>query len=617
MFRSIVSNLSFSPALVGQLGFYAKRLRKEEATRRLGLVFTALALVVQSLAVFSPPEAANAASAADFISGGVSSKQEFLKHYDNNTNRIKGLYDSLGITRGEISDASRGTISKAGVAGKYNWSRTSLYSAAQGERSYTFNNGAGDVTFFYRPLSLTSNNPPYDVLVGNSKQFGWFAIKMDCGNLITKTPPRIAVVSSIKCELLTLAALGSNRYRATVTATPTNATITGYTLKVDNQVEKEQSKDARTTAFEFSEGGAGKHTVKATVHSNVGSDSGPSCTATFTNATSPPPPPPPTPIAACSAVNAIVANRTVVSLSGAASVSTGASISRYTFVVKNAAGNVVKILTVNTGAASATADSFELPTAGNYSVQLTVQTSLGDRAGAACQTSFQIAEKAVCQYNPTLPPGSPDCQPCPGDATIWIKDEKCKADIVTYKSSTNMTQGNIDATKVVSKASDKISYTLTIENKGLTNQTVTMTENLADVVEYATLVDRGGGSYDETSKVLSWPAVTLEAGQKQTRTIAIQVMDKIPVTNTGKSNEDSYDCTMINTFGNTVAVDVECAPEKVIVEQVVSELPQTGPRENMIFAAVLLSIVTYFYARSRQLGREVRLIRRNLNTGTI
>ena len=54
MFRKIVSNLPFSPALVGQLGFYAKRLKKEETTRRLGLIFIALALVVQSLAVFQP-----------------------------------------------------------------------------------------------------------------------------------------------------------------------------------------------------------------------------------------------------------------------------------------------------------------------------------------------------------------------------------------------------------------------------------------------------------------------------------------------------------------------------------------------------------------------------------
>ena len=60
MFRNIVSNLPFSPALVGQLGFYAKRLRKEEATRRLGLIFTVLALVVQSFAVFQAPEPVNA-----------------------------------------------------------------------------------------------------------------------------------------------------------------------------------------------------------------------------------------------------------------------------------------------------------------------------------------------------------------------------------------------------------------------------------------------------------------------------------------------------------------------------------------------------------------------------
>lgn len=614
MFRRIVSNLSFSPALVGQLGFYARRLRKEEATRRLGLVFTALALVVQSLAVFSPPEAANAASAADFIPGGVPSKQAFLHHYDNNTNRIKGLFDSMGITRAEVNAADRGTINKAGVAGKYNWSRTSLYSAAQGERAYTFNNGAGDVTFFYRPLSLTSNNPPYDVLVGNSVKFGWFAIKMDCGNLITKTPPREAVVSSIKCDLLTLAALGSNRYRATVSATPTNSTITGYSLTIDGGDKRDQSKNDRSTAFEFSEGKAGTHTVKATVHSNVGSDSGPSCTATFSTAT---PPPPPTPVAECSGLKAIVANRVIVSLGGSAAASGGATIRGYTFTVKNASGAVVKTLQVTSSATNVTADSFELTSPGSYTAQLVAQTSVGDKTAPACQTSFTIVEKSVCQYNPSLPPSSPDCQPCPGDPTIWIKDARCKSDVITYKSSTNMTQGNVDASTVISKASDKISYTLTIENKGLTAQTVTMNENLVDVLEYANLVDQGGGTYDQATKTLSWPSVSLAAGQKQSRTIALQIMDKVPVTNTGTSNGDSYDCKMVNTFGNTVAAEVECAPEKVIVEQVVGELPHTGPRENMIFAVVLLSVVVYFYARSRQLGKEVRLIRRNLNTGTI
>jgi hypothetical protein len=611
MFRRIVSNLAFSPALVGQLGFYARRLRKEEATRRIGLIFTALALVVQSLAVFSPPEAANAASAADFIPGGVPSKQAYLKHYDNNTNRIKGLFESLGITRAELNNAKPGTITKSGVAGKYNWSRTSLYSAAQGERAYSFNNGGGKVSFFYRPLSLTSNNPPYDVLIGQSKEFGWFAIKMDCGNLITKTPPK-PVDRSVTCESLRVDGLGDNKYRITIKASKQNAEITGYTIKFEGKEERRINTSATSAQLVVNERDAGNYTIRGKVHSNVGTDGGSDCKDSVRIKEQPP-----EPAAACTSVRALVANRTIVSLSGNATTSGGATISKYTFTVKDAAGKTVKTVTVNKSSKSVTADSFELNTPGTYTVKLVVQTSVGKQTSPDCQKEFTIVPKAVCQYNPSLPPSSPDCQPCPGDETIWIKDEKCAAEIVTYKSSTNLTQGNIDATKTVSKASDKISYTLTIENNGIANKTVTMTENLADVSEYATLVDQAGGNFDSATKTLSWPTTTLAPGQKQSRTIALQVMSTIPVTNTGVSNEDSYDCKMINTFGNTVAIDVECAPEKVIVEQVVSELPQTGPRENMIFAAVLLSVVTYFYARSRQLGREVRLIRRNLNTGTI
>ena len=74
---------------------------------------------------------------------------------------------------------------------------------------------------------------------------------------------------------------------------------------------------------------------------------------------------------------------------------------------------------------------------------------------------------------------------------------------------------------------------------------------------------------------------------------------------------------MDNTFGNNVRINVECPVQKVIVEQTVSQLPHTGPGENMIFAGVVFAVVSYFYARSRQVKKEVRLIRRDLNAGTI
>lgn len=612
MFRRIVSNLSFSPALVGQLGFYAKRLRKEETTRRLGLIFTALALSVQALTVFNPTEATNAASAADFIAGGVSNKQELLAHYDNNTNRIAGLYTSLGITRAEIAHMQPGTITAGEVPGKYNWSRTSLYSAADGQRSYTFNNGAGDVTFFYRPLSLTAANPPYKVLTGHSDLFGWFAIMMDCGNLVTSKPPH-EINPEAACQSLTIDQLAPTRFRFTGKAsTKDGADIKGYQYDIrhgGNVIDTKKFDVTRPSHdFVYDKNEPGNYNVRLTVHTSEGQKTNANCVSSFVVDEKP--------AAACVAAEVAIINRNTVSLTGRASTANGATIKKYVFVVKDSNGKTVKQIPVVSDKKRVTADNFTLKQ-GAYTVTLTVTSTVGQHTDPACNQSFKIAPPEVCQYNPSLPPGHPDCQPCPGNPNIWIKDKDCDASIILTKSSLNMTNGNVDASTVVARSSDKISYTLVTENKGVISKPVTMSENLSDVLEYATLIDNGGGTFDQSTKTLSWPAFTLAPGKKQSRTIAVQMLSTIPATNTGTSNSESYDCKMINTFGNTVSVNVACAPEKVIVEQVVSELPTTGPRENMVFAAILLAVVVYFYARSRQLGKEVRLIRRNLNTGTI
>lgn len=519
MFRKLVSNIAFSPALVGQLGFYAKRLKKEEMTRRLGLGFTVLALIVQSFAVFQPPTAANASSNADFVRGGVSSVSDFLKYYDRNSNNIKDIYNSLGITRAEIAQAKPTTI---GESSRYNWSLTSLYSHAQGQRTWS----SGDSKAYYRPMNLTQQGgDSHPVYYSHSKTQGWFAIKKDCGNLITAKPP-----------------------------------------------------------------------VKPPK----------------------PPEPTPTPVAACKAVEAIVVNRTIVELSGSATASGGAKVSKYTFEVKNAAGAVVKTISVDSNQLGVGADSFTLETPGTYSVKLAVQTSLGSKTNTtSCVKNFTIVKPEVCAYNPSLPPNSPDCQPCPGDPTIWIKDAKCDSDLIEVKTAKNTTQANADAATVVSKPSDRITYTVGVENKGLITATAPFVEDLEDVLEYATLVDAGGGTFNEETKTLTWPSVELKAGEKQSRTFVVQLASTIPATNTGTSNETSFDCTMTNTFGNSIDVKVECPYQKVVVEQIVTELPTTGPKENMIFAGVVLAIVTYFYARTRQTGKEIRLIRRDVNAGTI
>lgn len=520
MFRKIVSNLAFSPALVGQFSFYAKRLRKEEATRRIGLIFTVLALVVQSFAVFSPPESANAANPSDFVHGGVSSLNEYVSYYDQNSNNIKDVFSSLGITKSEIQNAKAGKINSKEV---FSWGMTSRFSAAQGERVYTYkkSNGSTGKTY-YRPLSLwdsksytIKNGSTYDAYIGHSAKFGWFAIMKNCGNLIAKTTP----------------------------------------------------------------------------------------------------PPPPKPASTCEGLAVERISRTKYQFNARATVKNGATIKSYTYTVKDSSGKTVLNKT-ETNNKTASSYIYEQNTPGNYTATLSVATSDGTKSSAQCAAKFTVSKPEVCAFNASLPVNSPDCQPCPGDSLIWIKDEKCEAKIVETKSASNLTQGSVDATTVTAKASNKIAYKINVENNGLKTTTVPMVERLDDLLEYAAIEDNGGATFNKEAKTLTWPDVTLKPGERQTRVFVVQLASTIPSVSQGKSDRTSYDCTMTNTFGNTVDIDVNCPAPKV-VEQVVSELPKTGATENMIFAGTVLAIVTYFYARARQVKKEIRLIRRDLNAGTI
>lgn len=388
MFRKIVSNLNFSPALVGQLAFYAHRLKKEEATRRLGLIFVALALVVQSLAVFNPPESANATSGNDLVDGGLGlgsarSLNNFLVPYDNNTRNLRYIMNSFGITREEITNTQFGKFRTPGKIGWGHWER-----AGQTGSVTIYDDNWNPVQNLYgRPL--TYNNGVTDIwgYIGHSKKVGWFAIMQWCGNLVTDYVPE------------------------------------------------------------------------------------------------------------------------------------------------------------------------------------------------------------------SLTPPKP-------------------ADVELSKTATNLTQGHVDATKKTAKSGDRITFNLKAENKGGMPTTITFKDDLNDVLQYATVADTGGGIFDKDAKILTWPEVTINAGEKISRTFSVKVLNTIPTTPTGQSDPESYDCKMENKFGSDVVIKVDCSTPKVL-EAVVTELPHTGPAENMVFGAVVLAIVTYFYFRSRQLAKETRLIRRNLNTGAL
>lgn len=414
MFKKIVSNLPFSPALVGQLGFYAKRLRKEDATRRLTLIFVALALIVQSLAVFQPATSANASSQNDMVYGGLSkSLDNFLAPYDSNTKNLKDVMNFAGITRAEIASAQ---YTSWAAGSKLSWGFVSHFSYGQGERQYSVpdSNGQKVVTLYSRPLSLWySTTTKVSGWVGYSKNVGWFAIMEGCGNLVTDIIP---------------------------------------------------------------------------------------------------------------------------------------------------------------------------------------------------------PEK--CTINPQLLASDQLCKPCPGNVTLLFSDSTCTPDIIKSKTATNISQGFIEASTVLANPDDQISFTITIKNEGLKSAIIQPKDNILDALDYATLFDNGGGTLDTKSGILSWPDVTLNPNDTQTRTFVIKLLDTTPLVARGTSNLTSYDCKITNTFGNSINIDVAC-PTPKIVEKIATELPKTGPTENVIFACVVLAIAAYFFARTRQLEKEIHLIRKNSSIGAI
>jgi uncharacterized repeat protein (TIGR01451 family) len=189
-------------------------------------------------------------------------------------------------------------------------------------------------------------------------------------------------------------------------------------------------------------------------------------------------------------------------------------------------------------------------------------------------------------------------------------------DLVKSVTATDASQGFVDAASITAYEGDQISYTITLQNTGTEEILIKPQESLSDLLEYSTLIDNGGGTLSATTNILSWPEVTLAPDTKQTRTFATRVLDAIPTTAQSPDNSMSYDCVMTNTFGNSINIKVNCPTIKV-VEQIVTKLPKTGLTTNIVFATIIFATATYLYVRTKQLEKEVRLIRKDISTGTI
>jgi hypothetical protein len=223
---------------------------------------------------------------------------------------------------------------------------------------------------------------------------------------------------------------------------------------------------------------------------------------------------------------------------------------------------------------------------------------------ALLKNSGNLVTKAITPLNCASQPAVPAGTPVP----VSLQDIKqCGIKLTPTLTARNLTTGT-PATFQKARASDHIMYTLAVKNNDSRTVSIPLSIGLADLLEYAQLIDKGGASFSQDANTLTWTSVTIPSGAVLTRSFIIRLPPVIPSTATGQSDPSSYDCIMSSSFGETTRIPVACPPSKV-VEQIASNLPSLSVQANLAFATILALIAIYFYARAKQLRTELRLIR--------
>lgn len=184
-------------------------------------------------------------------------------------------------------------------------------------------------------------------------------------------------------------------------------------------------------------------------------------------------------------------------------------------------------------------------------------------------------------------------------------------------SAINITQNNIDAETDAANAGDIIEYNVSAKNNSTVPFEYSFRTNINDALEYAELTDDlGGGVFDNQSRSLTWDATIIAPGASDFRIYSVRILDKIPLTSVGSYNSQSFDCKIVNVYGNAYAVKVNC-PVLKQYDMMIEQAPVIDAIARIIISLILFATIVFFYAKSRLINKEIRLVRRQMNRGAL
>jgi uncharacterized repeat protein (TIGR01451 family)/LPXTG-motif cell wall-anchored protein len=269
------------------LGFYAGRLRKERLTKAVFASMAVVALVLQLFVGVLPfnSTAAHATGSDNIISQGASNKADLLAIYDRGVDAaghgdIKQIYTAMGISREDLANGTIGSYNtndfngSIKTLGRTNWpnaGRTQLTIAGAQTTVYTgpFLDGYNAKTY------------PMPALIGKRSMDGqWFAITLNCGNVVYVTPPTPPAPKPVyTCDMLTVDQINRTTFKFTTKSTATNATVQSITYVIKDVNGKELSRSSNDTYVQTT---PGAYSVQAIVNVTA---NGKSDTATSANCT--------------------------------------------------------------------------------------------------------------------------------------------------------------------------------------------------------------------------------------------------------------------------------------------------------------------------------------------
>lgn len=336
----------------------------------------------------------------------------------------------------------------------------------------------------------------------------------------------------------------------------------------------------------------------------------------FVGVPSPPPPPSPLPpvlpkVISCSNLGMNVADDAKVNLSTVISVRGQAAgqnipinqrVNMYYEYVDAATNKVIGTAeALHVGFNSSLANdpsthNFTVKTVGRFILRLTVKTDPAGQTANGSKTGNCVRSVAVQK-------------PCEAAQTL----EDLTACLEIHKNVRNITQNIANANGTTAKPGDTIEYALSVTNSSkVTVPKFVIQENISDILDYADLTDPHGGKLDKKG-LITWPAQDITAKKIVNKLITVRIKSPLPTTPVSTSDPGHFDMMLTNVYGDTVTIKLP-PPITKKTELITKTLPNTGPGASLIIGFSLMSIVGYFFARSRLMAKEIDIVRTDFST---